>query len=131
MSESRTLRSAEADVVAVCVGTDTRWSWRIVSRTGHLLQQSSATFPTLIEALMDGRGHLANTELGDAFGEADAAAPGEDAEQGRKSHASSNDRQYRDDPRLYRPDHPHRWVRREELRTDVKLVGPGGRGLPG
>ena len=60
MSESRTLRSIEADVVAVSVGTDTRWSWRILTRAGHMLQQSSATFPTLIEALRDGRRHLAN-----------------------------------------------------------------------
>jgi hypothetical protein len=58
MPESRILRAADADIVAVSVGTDTRWSWRIVTRTGHMLQQSSATFPTLAEALIDGRAHL-------------------------------------------------------------------------
>jgi hypothetical protein len=58
MPESRVLRAADADIVAVSVGTDTRWSWRILTRTGHLLRQSSATFPTLAEALIDGRAHL-------------------------------------------------------------------------
>jgi hypothetical protein len=58
MSDSRILRPADAEIVAVSVGTDTRWSWRILSRTGHLLRQSSATFPTLAEALIDGRAHL-------------------------------------------------------------------------
>jgi hypothetical protein len=69
MPELPTLRSAEADVVAVSVGTDARWSWRIVSRAGHMLQQSSAIYPTLIDALMDGRLHLPNAASSPASAE--------------------------------------------------------------
>jgi hypothetical protein len=58
MSDSQILRPADAEIVAVSIGTDTRWSWRILTRTGHLLRQSSATFLTLAEALIDGRAHL-------------------------------------------------------------------------
>jgi hypothetical protein len=55
MPEPRIMRPVEADIVAVSVGTDTRWSWRIISQAGELLQQSPGTFPSLDDALLDGR----------------------------------------------------------------------------
>jgi len=50
----------QADIVAVSGGTDSRWRWRIINRDGHLLQQSAQTFPSLVDALMDGRRQLAD-----------------------------------------------------------------------
>ena len=48
----------EPNLIAVSTGPGARWSWRIVTRTGRLLQESSGTFQSLTEALVDGRRHL-------------------------------------------------------------------------
>jgi hypothetical protein len=61
MPEPRIMRPVEADIVAVSVGTDTRWSWRIISQAGELLQQSPGTLPSLDDARLDGRQHLHET----------------------------------------------------------------------
>ena len=63
MPKTKITGHVQADIVAVSGGTDSRWRWRIISRDGHLLQQSAQTFPSLVDALVDGRRQLAD-ELG-------------------------------------------------------------------
>lgn len=45
-------------IVAVSVGPDSRWRWRIITRPGQMLVESTDTFETLLDALTDGREHL-------------------------------------------------------------------------
>ena len=42
-------------IVAVSVGPDSRW--RIITRPGQMLVESTDTFETLLDALTDGREH--------------------------------------------------------------------------
>ena len=58
MSQAPITSPPEASIVAVSVGTDPRWSWRIVTRHGELLRESTDTFASLAEALENGRDHL-------------------------------------------------------------------------
>jgi hypothetical protein len=58
VSQARIARAVEADIVAVSVGDDARWSWRIVTRGGQLLQESADTYSSLSDALMAGRRYL-------------------------------------------------------------------------
>jgi hypothetical protein len=46
-------------VVAVALGANARWSWRIFMKDGRILQESADTFVDVTEALADGRRHLA------------------------------------------------------------------------
>jgi hypothetical protein len=58
MSPRSAVQESEAVVVAVSVGADARWSWRIVARNGQRLLESTETFADLGQALEDGRRHV-------------------------------------------------------------------------
>lgn len=58
MSSGRRDPDSQATVVAVSVGAEMQWSWRIVGRNGHRLLESPRTFAHLGEALEDGRRHV-------------------------------------------------------------------------
>jgi hypothetical protein len=47
------------NLIAVSTDADARWSWQLIIHSGRLVQQSADTFPSLTEALVDGRRHLA------------------------------------------------------------------------
>ena len=64
----------EPNLIAVSTGSDARWSWRIVTRSGRLLQQSDETFASLVEALMDGRRHLGAAREGRLLRDEDLTA---------------------------------------------------------
>jgi hypothetical protein len=45
-------------VVAVSSSTTAGWNWRLITRQGQILAESTGTFPSLVDALQDGRRHL-------------------------------------------------------------------------
>jgi hypothetical protein len=58
MSSQSSIPEPEVTIVAVSVGLDARWSWRIVARNGDRLLESSDTFSRVGDALEDGRRHV-------------------------------------------------------------------------
>jgi hypothetical protein len=56
---------AQIIVVAVSVGREDAWTWRIITRGGRLVLQSEDRYPGLIEALEDGRRHLGDVPAAD------------------------------------------------------------------
>ena len=50
------------NVAGVSVGKRPRWRWRIVNGLGEILQESTASFPTLLSALAAGRRTLAKMQ---------------------------------------------------------------------
>jgi hypothetical protein len=58
MSSQSSIPEPEVTVVAVSVGVEARWSWRIVARNGVRLLESSGTFSGVGDALEDGRRHV-------------------------------------------------------------------------
>jgi hypothetical protein len=57
----------EMNVVAISASGDSRWTWRIITRDGRVLAQSSHMVAGLIEALEDGRRHLGDLRLRHSF----------------------------------------------------------------
>ena len=51
-------------VVAVALGANTRWNWRILTRDGRILLESPDTFAHVADALADGRRRVPEVAAG-------------------------------------------------------------------
>ena len=54
----------EVKVVAVALGADARWSWRIFKRDGRILLESQDTFANVADALAEGRRRVPEVAAG-------------------------------------------------------------------
>ena len=54
----------EIKVVAVALGADSRWSWRIFMRDGRILLESLETFANVADALAEGRRRVPEVAAG-------------------------------------------------------------------
>jgi hypothetical protein len=69
-------------VVAVAIGANARWSWRIFMRNGRILQESPDTFANVADALADGRRHVA--EIASSLPAIEAVEPSRRTEDERR-----------------------------------------------
>ena len=50
-----------SQVIAVTTPSQSGWRWRIINGVGEAVQESKARYPTIADALAEGRRHLAST----------------------------------------------------------------------